>query len=249
MPLILVTNDDGVRSPGIEALAAAMRRVGDVLIVAPDREQSAASHALTLQRPLRLEQVAPDTWAVDGTPSDAVYLGINAVLKGKRPDLVASGINLGANLGDDITYSGTVAAAMEGTLLGAPAFAVSIAARRNFHFATAAGFAERLARAILANGLPPATLLNVNVPNVPADPPIGHRVTRQGKRRYTDAVIDRTDPRGRTYYWIGGDELGFDPVDGTDAVTVLQHKLISVTPVHLDLTHADLVETIARWEV
>jgi len=202
-----------------------------------------------LQRPLRLEQVAPGIWAVDGTPSDAVYLGINAVLKGRRPDLIASGINLGANLGDDITYSGTVAAAMEGTLLGAPAFAVSIAARRDFHFATAAKFAERLARAVLANGLPPATLLNVNVPNVPPSPDLGFRVTRQGKRRYTDAVVDRTDPRGRTYYWIGGDELGFDPIPGSDAVTVLKDKMISVTPVHLDLTKAELVDEISTWSI
>ncbi len=249
MPLILVTNDDGVHSPGLKALAAAMREVGDVLIVAPDREQSAASHALTLQRPLRLEQLGTDTWAVDGTPSDAVYLGINTVLKGRRPDLVASGINLGANLGDDITYSGTVAAAMEGTLLGAPAFAISMAARRNFHFDTACVFAARLARSILSHGLPAATLLNVNVPNIPATPPVGYRVTRQGKRRYSDAVVDRTDPRGRTYYWIGGDELGFDPIEGSDAVTVLRDKLISVTPVHLDLTHAHLVDEIATWQV
>ncbi|MFN7955253.1 MAG: 5'/3'-nucleotidase SurE [bacterium] len=247
--MILVTNDDGVHSPGLKALAEAMREVGEVLIVAPDREQSAASHALTLQRPLRLEQTAPGTWAVDGTPSDAVYLGINAVLKGRRPDLVASGINLGANLGDDITYSGTVAAAMEGTLLGAPAFAISMAARRNFHFETATRFAARLARSILSHGLPKATLLNVNVPNIPPEPEVGYRVTRQGKRRYTDAVVDRTDPRGRTYYWIGGDELGFDPIEGSDAVAVLRDKLISVTPVHLDLTHDHLVDEIAAWSV
>lgn len=249
MPLILVTNDDGVHSPGIRALADAMRPLGEVLVVAPDREQSAASHALTLQRPLRLEQVAPATWAVDGTPSDAVYLGINAVLKGRRPDLIASGINLGANLGDDITYSGTVAAAMEGTLLGAPAFAISMAARRNFHFETAAGFATRLARAILEHGLPKMALLNVNVPNVPPTPEVQYRVTFQGKRRYTDAVVDRTDPRGRTYYWIGGDELGFDAVEGSDAATVLRDRMISVTPVHLDLTHVRLLDQIGSWSI
>ncbi|HCY19768.1 MAG TPA: 5'/3'-nucleotidase SurE, partial [Deltaproteobacteria bacterium] len=161
--MILVSNDDGIHSEGIKALARALKRVGDVFVVAPDRERSAASHSLTLHRPLRVEKIGINSYAVDGTPTDCINIAVNGILK-KRPDLVVSGINKGGNLGDDVTYSGTVSAAMEGTLLGIPSFAISLVSRENFYFNIAAKFAARLARHILKKGLPKDTLLNVNVP-------------------------------------------------------------------------------------
>jgi 5'-nucleotidase len=235
-PLILVSNDDGVHSAGIAALADALRDLGEVIVVAPDRERSAVSHSLTLHRPLRVEELGPGRYAIDGTPTDCVNLGVNGILR-RRPALVVSGINKGANLGDDVTYSGTVSAAMEGTLLGLPAFAVSLVSRSEFRFEVAARFARRLAAWVLERGLPPDTLLNVNVP-APLDgqPVRGFALTRMGRRRYGDAIIEKVDPRGKKYYWIGGDELEFEDAEGTDFHAVSQ-GLISVTPIHLDLTN------------
>lgn len=239
--VILVCNDDGIHAPGIRALEEALAPLGEVWVVAPDREQSAASHSLSLHRPLRVEEVAPRRLAVDGTPTDCVNLAVNGVMP-VRPDLVASGINNGANLGDDITYSGTVSAAIEGTLLGIPSFAVSLAARGRPDFSAAAIFAARLARAILRGGVPPDTLLNVNVPAVPANEIRGYAVTRQGRRRYGDAIVEKVDPRGKKYYWIGGDDGAFVPDEGTDC-TATANGYISVTPLHLDLTnHASLAK-------
>jgi 5'-nucleotidase len=241
---ILVSNDDGIRAAGIRALEEALRPLGDVWVVAPDREQSAASHSLSLYRPLRVETLDERHYAVDGTPTDAVNLAINGIMKVK-PDLVVSGINHGGNLGDDITYSGTVSAAMEGTLLGVPAIAMSLVSRDAADFSTAAAFAARLVAAVRAHGLPRDTLLNVNVPALPADELRGYRFTRQGKRRYGDAIVEHLDPRGRKYYWIGGDDLGFVPAEGTDC-TAVADRYISVTPLHLDLTnHASMGELSA----
>ena len=249
-PLILVSNDDGIHSEGLGALADALTTVGEVIVVAPDREQSAASHALTLDRPLRLNEVGPNRYAVDGTPTDCVNLGINGVVR-RRPALVVSGINKGANLGDDVTYSGTVSAAMEGTLLGIPSFAVSLIGRRDFRFDVAAACAARIASWVLARGLPPDTLLNVNVPpGVDGAAPRGLAITRMGRRRYGDAVVEKVDPRGRKYYWIGGEELEFVDEEGTDFRAVRQ-GFISVTPIHLDLTNYKSFEALraldASW--
>lgn len=235
-PLILVSNDDGIHSDGLAALVGVLRGIGEVVVVAPDREQSAMSHALTLHRPLRVNTRGPGQFAVDGTPTDCVNLAINGLLPHK-PALVVSGINNGANLGDDVTYSGTVSAAMEGTLLGVPSIAMSLVGRHEFAFDAAATFAGKLARWVLSTGLPPDTLLNVNVPQPAAGGKItGVAVTRMGKRRYSDAIVEKIDPRGKKYYWIGGAELDFEEVDGTDYFAVSQ-GMISVTPIHMDLTN------------
>ena len=235
-PLILVCNDDGVHSEGLAALAAAVQPLGDVVVVAPDRERSAVSHSLTLHRPLRVEQVSAGRHAVNGTPTDCVNLAINGIL-GRRPSLVLSGINKGANLGDDVTYSGTVSAAMEGTLLGVPSVAISAVGRGSFRFDAAAAFSARLAAWVLERSLPPDTLLNVNVPAPRDGQPIrGFALTRMGRRRYGDAIVEKVDPRGKKYYWIGGKELEFVQEEGTDFHAVSQ-GFISVTPIHLDLTN------------
>jgi 5'-nucleotidase len=234
--IILVSNDDGIHSEGLHALEDALKTVGEVYTVAPDREQNAVSHALTLHRPLRIEELAPKRFAVNGTPTDCVNLAVKGYLP-VRPNLVVSGINKGANLGDDITYSGTVSAAIEGSLLGIPSIAISLVIQEKpHHFETAAAFAATLATQVIAQGMPTDTLLNVNVPNLPRQEIKGYRLTRQGKRRYAETIDARIDPRGRKYYWIGGDDLGFDPDEGTDCVAV-HEGFISVTPLHVDLTN------------
>lgn len=242
--LILVTNDDGIHSPGIGVLADSLAPLGRVVIVAPDRERSAVGHALTLHSPLRAEEIRPDIFAVDGTPTDCVNLGIHGLLS-EPPDLVVSGINRGGNLGDDITYSGTVAAAMEATLMGVPAFAVSLEGDRFLaeDFAVAGAFARDLAQLVVEKGLPADTFLNVNLP---AGTPHGTCLTRQGKRRYGDLVVEKMDPRGRKYYWIGGGEVGFHDLPGTD-FHAIQQKLISITPLHLDLTNRHSFPILDAW--
>lgn len=242
--LILVTNDDGVHSPGIVVLAEALTHLGRVVVVAPDRERSAVGHSLTLHHPLRAEELRPGVFAVDGTPTDCVNLGIHGLLD-SRPDLVVSGINRGGNLGDDITYSGTVAAALEATLMGVPALAFSLdgASFRAEDFRPSAAFAAGLAAKVLARGLPPDTFLNVNFP---PSPPRGVRLTRQGKRRYGDVVVEKVDPRGKKYYWIGVGELGFEEAEGTDFAAV-HDGYVSVTPLHLDLTNYRSFEALSSW--
>jgi 5'-nucleotidase len=239
-----VTNDDGVFSEGIERLAAALSRVGDVYTVAPDQERSAAGHSLTLHHPLRAKLVGPNRWSVDGTPTDCVNWGVLHLLKQERPKLVVSGINLGLNLGDDVTYSGTVSAAFEGTLIGVPSVAISQEIETGFTFDAASEFASRLAGHLLENPLPAGTLINVNVP---AGPPRGVRVVRLGKRRYGEAVIEKTDPRGRPYYWIGSTLPVGELEEGTD-ISAVAEKYISMTPLHLDLTDyrsLELLEGVA----
>lgn len=244
---ILISNDDGIHSEGIKALAKAMKSLGDVYVVAPDRERSASSHSLTLYHPLRVEEVSRNWYAVDGTPTDCVNLAINGILKA-RPDLVIAGINKGPNLGDDITYSGTVSVAMEGTLLGVPSIAMSVTAKSNFIFRPAAEFARRVSRFVLKNGLPTDTLLNVNVPNIESEMIKGYRITKQGKRVYGDAVVEKTDPRGRKYFWIGGDDLGFVHSKDSD-FQAISEGYISVTPVHLDLTNHASLKEIRKWKL
>jgi 5'-nucleotidase len=244
-PLILVSNDDGIHSAGLAALADVLGPIGEVIVVAPDREQSACSHALTLHRPLRIDEIQPGRFTVDGTPTDCVNLAINAILK-QRPALLVSGINRGANLGDDVTYSGTVSAAMEGTLLGVPSIAMSLIGRATFDFGVAASFAGRLARWVLEHGLPADTLLNVNVPQeFEGATPRAVALTRMGRRRYGDAIVEKIDPRGRKYYWIGGEDVPFVAEEGTDFHAVHQ-GLISVTPIHLDLTNYRTLDVLAR---
>jgi 5'/3'-nucleotidase len=244
-PRILVTNDDGVFSEGIERLAAALSQVGEVFTVAPDQERSAAGHSLTLQSPLRAKLVGPNRWSVDGTPTDSVNWGVLHLLRDDRPRLIVSGINLGLNLGDDVTYSGTVSAAFEGTLIGIPSVAISQEIETGFTFDAAAEFAERLARWLLKEPLPPGTLINVNIP---AGGPQGVRVTRLGKRRYGETVIEKTDPRGRPYYWIGSTIPVGELEEGTD-ISAIAEKYVSMTPLHLDLTDyrsMGVLEGIAR---
>ena len=246
--MILVSNDDGIHSEGLRALSDAMASLDEVLVVAPDRERSAASHSLTLHRPLRVEAVRAGWFAVDGTPTDCVLLGVHA-LAPSRPRLVVSGINRGANLGDDLHYSGTVSAAMEGMLLGIPSIAISLAARKDFRFAPSARFVERLASYVMNVGLPPNTLLNVNVPETPeGEQPRGFLLVRQGRRRYSDAITQHVDPRGRAYYWIGGDETEGLQEEGTDFAAIAS-GMIAVTPIHIDLTNHASWERLADMEL
>ena len=234
MPKILVTNDDGVHSEGIQALAAALEPLGEVLVVAPHAESSAIGHALTLRRPLRIEQHRPGFYAVDGTPTDCVNLGIAVLMNNQTPDLVVSGINTGWNLGDDVTYSGTVAGALEGALLGVPAIAVSLARSRDyvFDFGPSAQAAAVLADLVLRHGLPDRTFLNVNVPK---GIPKGFKRTVQGKRNHITKISERIDPRGKPYYWI---EEGIDewtPHDRSD-YHACKERYISVSLLSPDMT-------------
>ena len=229
---VLLTNDDGVHSEGIKALAEALAHLGEVTVVAPVQEASAIGHALTLRRPLRIETIGVRTFAIDGTPTDCVNLAISHVLRGK-PDLILSGINKGWNLGDDVTYSGTVSGALEGALLGIPAIAVSTQNKRNhFEFGAAARAAATLAEVVLERGLPKFTFLNINVPFVT---PKGFRVTVQAKRNHVTVVDERTDPRGRQYYWIEEGQNDWEPHDRSDYQAV-RDGYISVTPLHPDMT-------------
>ena len=243
---VLLSNDDGVHAAGLRALAAAFDG-HEVWVVAPDREQSASSHAISLHRPLRLVEVAPRWYAVDGTPTDAVYMGLNLVLKDLRPDVVVSGVNHGPNLGNDVLYSGTVAAAMEGALLGVNAIAVSLAAPPPHDFAEAARFAAALAAQIAATPPPAPLLLNVNVP---AGPVRGYRFVRLGRRTYGSEVVEKTDPRGRKYYWIGGEGgARNEDIPGSDCNAVLQEQLVAVTPLHLDSSHDAVLRELRSFTV
>src|SRR6266511_197392 len=241
--VILVTNDDGVHAAGLHALAAALDDLGDVYVVAPDREQSAVGHALTLHRPLRVTQVGERRFAVNGTPSDCVNLAVLGFLP-ERPVLVASGINHGSNLGDDVTYSGTVSAAMEGTLLGVPSMAVSQADPDMDDFGSAVPVARLVAARVLVEGLPAKTLLNVNVPRGEVH---GIRMTRLGHRVYREKVVREVDPRGRPYYWIGAGPPEWQEDDASD-IAAVHGGLASVTPLHLDLTHYGALGRMADWE-
>jgi 5'-nucleotidase len=232
MKKILVTNDDGVYSEGIRALADALRSLGEVTIVAPTQEASAIGHALTLRRPLRIEQLEPGIYAVDGTPTDCVNLAITTVFKG-LPDFVASGINKGWNIGDDVTYSGTVAGALEGALLGVPGLAVSLRfTRGEYDFAPAARAAASVAEWVFENGLPPRTFLNLNVPK---GEPRGSRLTTQGARNHVTSVIERHDPKGRAYYWIEEGESEWHADERSDYQAV-RDGYVSITPLQPDLT-------------
>jgi len=244
--MILVTNDDGVYSPGIQMLAKRLRELDSVVIVAPDRERSAAGHSMTLHRPLLIEEIRDSLYCVNGTPTDCVNIAVKGLLK-EAPKLVVSGINKGPNLGDDVTYSGTVAGAMEGILLGIPSMAVSLNGREDFRFAEAAEVALSTARQVLKQGLPAGTLLNINVPNLPMEEIAGTRITRLGKRIYHQMTVERLDPRGKKYYWIGGGEPDWEREEGTDFDAV-DRRMVSITPLHLDLTHYPSFDLIRNLE-
>jgi len=242
--LILVSNDDGIFSEGLDALASVLSDLGEVYVVAPDRERSAAGHSMTLHRPLRVTEVGPRRYAVDGTPTDCVNLAVNGVLP-RRPRLVMAGINKGPNLGEDMTYSGTVSVAMEGTLLGIPSVAVSLMGRAGFDFRVAATFARVLGTHVLRAGLPADTILNVNIPEGEPGQVESFALTRQGRRRYGNAVVEKVDPRDRKYYWIGSDGLGFVDEAGTDFAAV-SRGLISITPIHMDLTNYQSLDKLGE---
>ena len=231
MKRILVTNDDGVSSEGIQLLAQELRGFAEVTVVAPDREQSASGHSLTIQRPLRMQRIEENVYSVDGTPTDCVHLGVLWLFEDEPPDLVVSGINCGVNLGDDITYSGTVSASFEGTLLGVPSIAFSQEVAEDFSFATGAAHAGRIVRAVCKKPLPKSLLLNVNIP---AGEVSGVSFTRLGHRHYKQSVVEKQDPRGRRYFWIAGTPERQND-EGTDQEAVAAGR-ISITPLHLDLT-------------
>jgi 5'-nucleotidase len=239
---ILITNDDGVHAPGLAALTDALAELGDTYVIAPEREQSACGHALTLHRPLRVHPVGERRFAVNGTPSDCVNLGVLGFLP-EAPTVIVSGINHGSNLGDDVTYSGTVSAAMEGTLLGVPSIAVSLADGGDF--AEAGRVARLIVMRVLVEGLPDKTLLNVNVP---AQPPRGIRVTRLGHRVYSGKIVEQADPRGRPHYWIGGGAPEWGALEGTDMGAV-HEGYVAVTPLHLDLTEYSQLDLVRSWPV
>lgn len=251
MPTFLLTNDDGIHSDGLHALCHAFAKEGTVYVAAPDREQSASGHAITLHRPLRVQETGmkecgvAGAWAVDGTPADGVKLAIDAPLLPVRPDLVVSGINRGPNLGTDVIYSGTVSAAFEAVLSGIPALAVSLCEPSPEGYELAGEIAVKLASAWLASPLPHDTLLNVNVPAVKPEDLVGIAVARLGRRRYDKVFERRVDPRGRVYFWMAGEPLE-DAETGTDIDTVTRN-MVAVTPLYFDLTRHDVCEVVGEW--
>jgi 5'-nucleotidase len=244
---ILVSNDDGVDAHGIKLLEKVARGLSaDVWVVAPASEQSAVAHSLTVRRPLRMQKVSRRRYAVDGTPTDSVLLGVRQLLRDKKPALLLSGVNRGGNLGEDVTYSGTVAAAMEGTLLGIPsiAFSLQVNSEAPPRWSTAEHWAPRLIRTLAASGWPRNVLINVNFPDVAQDKVAGIAVARQGKRKIGDELVERTDPRGQPYYWIGGQRLEDPGLAGTDLEAV-HRGLVSVTPLCVDFTHERTLSQMA----
>ena len=250
--LILITNDDGIHAPGLAVLERVARRLGgEIVVVAPETDQSGVAHSLSLNDPLRLREVSDGRYAIKGTPTDCVIMAVNAILKDRRPDLILSGINRGQNVAEDVTYSGTIAAAMEGTLLGVPSIALSqaygpVSGRQNPHWACGETHAGRTVERILDAGIPRGTLVNVNFPDCPPEEVAGLEVTRQGARDTAlMQVHEREDGRGNPYFWIGFARGKFTPVDGSD-LEALRNRKISVTPLRLDLTDGETRERYAR---
>ncbi len=243
---ILISNDDGLSATGIQVLAERLKHVGDITIVAPDRNCSGASNSLTLESPIRIHEEAPGVHRVSGTPTDCVHVALTGLLE-KDPDMVVSGINHGANLGDDVIYSGTVAAAMEGRFLGLPAIALSLVYDESpQHFATAAEAAARLVTQLLRDPLPADTILNVNIPDRPWEDIKGFEVTRLGHRHRAEPSVATTDPRGRPMYWIGPAGAEEDAGPGTD-FDAIRRGYISITPIHVDLTRYQALDQVSGW--
>jgi 5'-nucleotidase len=245
--ITLITNDDGISAPALRRLREDLAPLGRVVVVAPDRDQSATSHSLTLHRPFRIHSLGDDFYSLDGTPTDCVVTAFYGLLD-RAPDLVISGINHGPNMGEDVFYSGTVAAAIEGTIQGAVAIAASLVTRSSADFVEPSRFIARLAKRVLDHGLPPRQMLNVNIPHLPWAQVKGVRVTRLGSRTYRDTLVRKTDPRGRDYYWIGGEDPVWEGRAGSDYKAV-EEGFVSVTPMRLDLTDDDAVETMAGWDL
>ena len=245
----LLTNDDGINAPGLYALYLEIKKIGEVTIIAPASERSAVGHAITTADPLRVSEVRKDGelygLAVSGTPADCVKIAINSLLP-QRPDLVISGINQGPNTGMNVIYSGTVSAATEATMLGVPAFAISLDSFTSREFGYAAEFAARLAQSVIRNGLPAGTLLNVNVPVLPREKIRGVEVTRQGMARFTEEFHKRVDPRGRDYWWLGGELMEIAEEEGTDSAAV-KNGAVSVTPIHYDMTDYKNLDMLRGW--
>jgi len=244
---LLVTNDDGIASQALQQLKARLSALGRVTIIAPDRNQSATSQALTLHRPLRIHALGEDTYSVDGTPADCVLIAFHGKLV-EPPDFVISGINHGPNMGEDVFYSGTVAAAIEGVLQGVPALAASLVTRQPTDFAEPAASVARLVRQVLERGMPDRLLLNVNFPFLPPAGIRGLQLTRLGSRVYEDTLVKKVDPRGRDYYWIGGEDPIWRPEPGTDFHAV-HDGYVSVTPMQLDLTDTAAIERMRDWSL
>jgi len=244
---ILLSNDDGYDSEGLRCLEDTLAEMATVWTVAPDQGQSAMGRAITLQRPLKVVQVAEHHFKVNGTPSDCVNLAVNGLLPVK-PDLVVSGINQGANMGDDISYSGTAAAAFEATILGIPAIAMSLATKKDFHFMPAARFARSLASSVSASGLPPYVFLNVNVPDTQGADIFDYVITHQGRSQYEKTVTATKCPRDLTYYWLGGKGIAFEDITGSDANAV-RSGLISITPIRTDLTDYDSLDCVRSLSI
>jgi 5'-nucleotidase len=248
---ILLTNDDGIDSPGLKALADALAPLHEVTVIGPDRNWSISGHNRTMDRPLRVSEKqlgeGYKAYQTDGAPADCVALAVLGFLP-QVPELVISGINHGNNLGDDITYSGTVAAAMEGIISGLPSIAVSMDTHPIWPVDVAAAFTVRLVDQIIKRGMAKDILLNVNVPNLPQNEIKGVQITRLGKRIYEDSLVERTDPRGRTYYWVGGTRIHSEREEGAD-VTAIEDGYVSITPIHLDLTNHSLLETLRTWDL
>jgi 5'-nucleotidase len=243
---ILVTNDDGIASPGLAALARTLSVIGEVWIVAPDRERTAVGHSVTLHKPLRVHRTAVRTYTVNGTPVDCVNLALLKILP-KRPTIVVSGINKGVNLGDDVMYSGTVSAAMEGTILGVPSVAVSQEGADTFRFSVGATYAARVVRMVLERGLPDETLLNVNIPDRSRAAIKGVRVTCLSRRRFENPIIEKLDPHGRKYYWIAGKRISWSRSKDADHEAI-ETGFVSLTPIHLDLTSYGVLDQLRTWE-
>ena len=242
---ILVSNDDGYFAPGIEVLAQTLSQIAEVTVVAPERDHSGASNSLTLDRPLLLRKAASGFHFVNGTPTDCVHLAVTGML-GEMPDMVVSGINHGANMGDDTIYSGTVAAATEGYLLGIPSLAVSLASKPGTHLGTAAAIALDVVRRFQRRGFPEPLLLNINVPDLPSGELRGIRVTRLGRRHKAEGVVKSLNPRNETVYWVGAAGAAQDAGEGTDFNAVAK-GYVSITPLQIDLTHAAQLPRLARW--
>jgi 5'-nucleotidase len=249
---ILIANDDGIESPGILLLSEALSHLGEVTVVAPHRERSTSGHSLTLHKPLRCVEVKPRHFSVTGSPADCVYMGTRKLMKSK-PDLIVTGVNRGANLGNDIYYSGTVAAAREGAYFGAKAIAISLCLghhleKSDMNWQTAMAFAKEFVPLVAKKDVPPNIILNVNIPNRPVSEIKGVKISKQGMRYYTDEITERKDPRNRSYYWLGGEYKGFESIPGSDCVHV-DEGYISVTPLKIDCTDYTYQEELKKWNI
>lgn len=249
---LLLTNDDGVHAEGLQAMIATFRPLARLTVVAPDRERSAVGHSLTFHSPLRVRKLEEQEnyvcYSTDGTPTDCVLLALYDLLAEDQPDLVLSGINRGSNLGDDVTYSGTVAAALEGMIHGVPSLAFSQPRSKPMHYETAARVAVRMVEAVQRYGMPSKTLLNVNVPALPEDHLRGVQVTRQGHTEYSQRIVKRVDPWGTEYFWVSGDAPRGEPLPGTD-FGAIENGYVSVTPLHCNLTHLEQLEALRAWQI